>query len=82
MKPVNVHPYGIFDNSVKHEYRHIEVKPYTSAMGAEICGVDLTHLSDVQAEEIKDALAEKGPRLIEAQVAQDLTPFIKMVAPR
>jgi taurine dioxygenase len=56
MKPVNVHPYGIFDNNVKHEYKHIEVKPYTSAMGAEIRGVDLTHLSDEQAEEIKDAL--------------------------
>ena len=33
-------------------------------------------------QQLQNALAEKGPRLIEAQVAQDLTPFIEMVAPR
>jgi len=50
-----VHPVGKFDNHAR-AYRHIEAKPLAAAMGAEICGADLSHLSDAQFEEIRDAL--------------------------
>ena len=56
MKPVNIHPHGIFNNAVNSEYQEIEVKPHTSAMGAEISGVDLANLSEAQVTEIKSAL--------------------------
>jgi taurine dioxygenase len=50
-----IHPYGQFDNHARN-YAHIEVRPLASAMGAEICGVDLARLSDGQFDEIRDAL--------------------------
>ncbi|UDL07067.1 TauD/TfdA dioxygenase family protein [Marinobacter sp. CA1] len=45
-------------NSVKRDYQHIQVKPYASALGAEIFGVDLANLTDEQTQEIKWALAD------------------------
>jgi len=58
--PVNfseyrVHPTGQFSNHAK-DYRHIEALPLSSALGAEILGVDLANLSDEQFSEIEDAL--------------------------
>eukprot|EP00658_Telonema_sp_P-2_P037911 TRINITY_DN27249_c0_g1_i1.p1 TRINITY_DN27249_c0_g1~~TRINITY_DN27249_c0_g1_i1.p1 ORF type:complete len:372 (+),score=96.11 TRINITY_DN27249_c0_g1_i1:46-1161(+) len=49
-------PTGLFDNSAR-EYQHITVLPHAAAMGAEICGVDLSkQLSPAVFAEIKDAL--------------------------
>lgn len=50
-----VHPTGKFDNSAK-PCRHIEARPLAAAMGAEICGADVSKLSDAQFAEIRDAL--------------------------
>lgn len=50
-----VHPAGKFDNRAR-AYKHIEARPLAAAMGAEICGADLAHLSDAQFAEIRDAL--------------------------
>jgi alpha-ketoglutarate-dependent taurine dioxygenase len=52
---MRLHPTGKFDNRAEH-YRHIEARPLAAAMGAEICGVDVRHLSDGQFEEIRSAL--------------------------
>jgi alpha-ketoglutarate-dependent taurine dioxygenase len=52
---MRLHPTGKFDNRAEH-YRHIEARPLAAAMGAEICGVDVRHLSDAQFEEIRSAL--------------------------
>jgi taurine dioxygenase len=48
-------PSGTFDNRAKH-YRHLEALPLSSAMGAEIRGVDLRELDDAQFSELEDAL--------------------------
>lgn len=45
-------------NSVKRDYKHVEVKPYASALGAEVLGVDLANLSQEEIQEIKWALAD------------------------
>ncbi|HEX3944492.1 MAG TPA: TauD/TfdA family dioxygenase [Rhizomicrobium sp.] len=50
-----VHPAGKFDNHAR-TYKHIEARPLAAAMGAEICGVQLSNLSDAQFAEIRDAL--------------------------
>jgi taurine dioxygenase len=52
---MKLQPTGKFDNSAK-PYDHITVTPLASAMGARISGVDLARLTDVQFEEIEDAL--------------------------
>lgn len=52
---MRLHPTGKFDN-YPARYRHIEAQPLAAAMGAEICGVDVTRLTDEQAEEIRQAL--------------------------
>ena len=50
-----VHPTGGFSNHAK-EYARLSVRPLASAMGAEICGVDLSTLDEEQFAEIADAL--------------------------
>jgi taurine dioxygenase len=50
-----IHPTGRFDNSAVLN-RHIEVRPLAAAMGAEICGVDVEHVTDDQFQEIRAAL--------------------------
>jgi alpha-ketoglutarate-dependent taurine dioxygenase len=52
---MRLHPTGKFDNHPAR-YRYIEARPLAAAMGAEICGVDVTRLEDGQLEEIKHAL--------------------------
>jgi taurine dioxygenase len=52
---MRLHPTGKFDN-YPARYRHIEAQPLAAAMGAEICKVDVTKLTDAQAEEIRHAL--------------------------
>jgi taurine dioxygenase len=52
---MRLHPTGKFDNRAAH-YRHIEACPLAAAMGAEICGVDVRHLSHPEFEEIRSAL--------------------------
>ncbi len=52
---MRLHPTGKFDNHAT-TYRHIEVKPLSAAMGAEICGAHASHVSDAQFEEIAHAL--------------------------
>jgi alpha-ketoglutarate-dependent taurine dioxygenase len=52
---MRLHPTGKFDNHAASN-RHIEVRPLAAAMGAEICGVELRHLSDEQFDEIRSAL--------------------------
>lgn len=56
MRPVRLHPHGIFDNSLKSDYHHIEASPFSSSMGVVIGGVDLTDLSNEQVDEIMDAI--------------------------
>ena len=50
-----IHPTGKFDNRAR-DYRHIDARPLAAAMGAEICGVRMSDLSDAQFAEIRDAL--------------------------
>lgn len=50
-----VHPAGGFANHAK-DYGHIEVVPLSSAMGAEIRGVELANITDEQVTELEDAL--------------------------
>jgi alpha-ketoglutarate-dependent taurine dioxygenase len=50
-----LHPVGKFDNSAR-AYDHIEAVPLAAAMGAEIRGVNLAHLTDAQFCEIEHAL--------------------------
>lgn len=52
---MRLHPTGQFDN-YPAQYRYIEARPLAAAMGAEICGTDVTKLTDGQAEEIRHAL--------------------------
>lgn len=52
---MRLHPTGKFNN-YSSAHRYIEAQPLAAAMGAEICGVDVTRLSDDQAEEIRQAL--------------------------
>ncbi|HEU4623754.1 MAG TPA: TauD/TfdA family dioxygenase [Steroidobacteraceae bacterium] len=52
---MRLHPTGKFDN-YPARYEHIEARPLAAAMGAEICGVDVTRVSSEQAEEIRHAL--------------------------
>src|SRR5277367_3969232 len=52
---MRLHPTGKFDNHAA-KYRHIEVRPLSAAMGAEVCGVHATEIGDAQIEEISHAL--------------------------
>jgi alpha-ketoglutarate-dependent taurine dioxygenase len=52
---MRLHPTGKFDNSAR-KYGAIEVRPLAAAMGAEICGVDATRVTEEQFRELKDAL--------------------------
>jgi len=52
---MRLHPTGKFDNYAAR-YEHIDAQPLASAMGAEICGVDVTKITAPQAEEIRHAL--------------------------
>jgi alpha-ketoglutarate-dependent taurine dioxygenase len=52
---MRLHPTGKFDN-YPARYRHIEAQPLAAAMGAEIRDVDVTKVTDEQAEEIRHAL--------------------------
>jgi alpha-ketoglutarate-dependent taurine dioxygenase len=52
---MRLHPTGKFDNHAAR-YKSIEAKPLAAAMGAEICGADLTRLTGTQCEEIQHAL--------------------------
>lgn len=48
-------PHGVFDNSAA-ACRHIDVRPLTAALGAEIETADIRHLSDDAFEELRAAL--------------------------
>jgi alpha-ketoglutarate-dependent taurine dioxygenase len=69
---MRLHPTGKFDN-YPMRYEHIEAAPLAAAMGAEIRGVDITQLTDGQAEEIRHALFRhkmiffRGQKLTHAQ---------------
>jgi alpha-ketoglutarate-dependent taurine dioxygenase len=52
---MRLHPTGKFDNHAV-EYRTIQAKPLSAAMGAEILGVDVKQLQPTQGEEIRQAL--------------------------
>jgi alpha-ketoglutarate-dependent taurine dioxygenase len=52
---MRLHPTGRFDNH-SAGYRHIEVKPLSSAMGAEVCGAQAANIGDAQFEELAHAL--------------------------
>src|SRR5580698_8968611 len=52
---MRLHPTGKFDNYAA-AYRHIEARPLAAAMGAEICGVDVTAMTDEQFQELRQAL--------------------------
>jgi alpha-ketoglutarate-dependent taurine dioxygenase len=53
---VQLHPTGKFDNHAAR-YQHIEARPLSAAMGAEICGVRVAaEISDAQFAEIAHAL--------------------------
>jgi alpha-ketoglutarate-dependent taurine dioxygenase len=52
---VRLHPTGKFDNHAAPT-RHIEVRPLAAAMGAEICGVDASRMTDEQFAEVRAAL--------------------------
>lgn len=52
---MRLHPTGKFNN-YPERYRQIVAEPLAAAMGAEILDVDVTRLTDAQAEEIKHAL--------------------------
>lgn len=52
---MRLHPTGKFDNHAAR-YEHIEAKPLAAAMGAEILGVDIAHVTDAQFQEIRHAL--------------------------
>src|SRR5271170_3328385 len=52
---MRLHPTGKFDNH-SAKYRHIEVKPLSAAMGAEVCGAQAAEATDAQFEEIAHAL--------------------------
>ena len=52
---MQLHPTGQFDN-YSADNRHIQAQPLAAAMGAEICGVDATRMSDAQFSEVRAAL--------------------------
>ena len=52
---MKLHPTGKFDNSARR-YDRIKVLPLASAMGAEVCDADISHLDDAIFAEIADAL--------------------------
>jgi alpha-ketoglutarate-dependent taurine dioxygenase len=52
---MRLHPTGKFDNHAA-PYQHIEVRPLSAAMGAEICGVQAAEVTDAQFAEIRHAL--------------------------
>jgi len=52
---MRLHPTGQFDNHPAAN-KHIEVRPLAAALGAEICGVDVTRLSEDQFRETRAAL--------------------------
>jgi alpha-ketoglutarate-dependent taurine dioxygenase len=52
---MRLHPTGKFDNQAA-PYRHIQVRPLSAALGAEICGVQAAELTDAQFEEVRHAL--------------------------
>jgi alpha-ketoglutarate-dependent taurine dioxygenase len=52
---MRLHPTGKFNN-YPERYRQIVAEPLAAAMGAEILDVDVTRITDAQAEEIKHAL--------------------------
>jgi alpha-ketoglutarate-dependent taurine dioxygenase len=53
---MRLHPTGHFDNYALR-YEHIQTRPLAAAMGAEVCGVELTRSSgNEQLEEIRRAL--------------------------
>lgn len=52
---MQLHPHGRFDNQAQ-DYRHIQACPLAAAMGAEIRGVDVATVTDVQFAEIQHAL--------------------------
>jgi taurine dioxygenase len=52
---MRLHPTGQFDN-YSLEHKHIETRPLASAMGAEVCGVSPSQLSEEQFAEVRQAL--------------------------
>ncbi len=52
---MRLHPTGRFDNRATH-YEHIEARPLAAAMGAEVCGVDASRMTDEQHAEVRHAL--------------------------
>jgi taurine dioxygenase len=55
MREVRLSPSGEFDNSAR-SYRHIELSPIASAMGAQVLGAQLAQLTDEGFVELQDAL--------------------------
>jgi len=55
MREVRLSPSGAFDNSAR-SYRHIELRPIASAMGAQVLGAQLAQLTDEAFAELQDAL--------------------------
>lgn len=55
MREVRLSPSGAFDNAAR-DYVHIAARPFASAMGAEITGVQLSDLPDAAFAELRDAL--------------------------
>jgi alpha-ketoglutarate-dependent taurine dioxygenase len=52
---MRLHPTGQFDNHPLAN-RYIEVRPLAAAMGAEVCGLDVTRMGAQQFEELRSAL--------------------------
>ncbi len=52
---MRLHPIGKFDNKAA-AYEHIQARPLSAAMGAEICGVQVAEVTDEQFAEIRHAL--------------------------
>lgn len=52
---MRLHPTGQFDNHATVN-RHIEARPLAAAMGAQICGVNATNMSEQQSKETRAAL--------------------------
>jgi len=52
---MRLHPIGKFDNKAA-AYQHIQARPLSAAIGAEICGVQVAEVSDEQFAEIRHAL--------------------------
>ena len=44
----------------KQAYQHVEVAPSSGALGAEISGVDVAHLSEAEFAEVRDVLRDFG----------------------